>query len=566
MKLSNVVLAIFILGLVNSYIVVNSQDPSDVSSAVFYANAKGDEVFVVTPGSDLLSSERLIGSHGSVLLIESPSNQILAGLRNGMESNGNSVEVVSLTGTQLNLELARRSGASRFVVTDPVYGYNVVALVAYAKSTGAYLIFANRSSIGEVSNFLAGHRPSSLLLYGTLDEEVVSALNQLGVEAEAIDNGDKYEDNMQILDKYFALNSGTGDVLLADGSALEVSINSGRIPVVLVSDVIPERLYNYMLGKISGGQIRVGTLVGSSQINPVYDMMKRLNNQIGEKKFSVFVKFGQATSSGGEPAPLSMFPLPYPDARVSLASAAYNPSLGAFEIIYSNAGNAPAYVRSTIAVLLDGQQIGTIGDDGQYVIRRGEIKGVRYAFANPGEGQLAINDTTYYGISKYSPDKGFIKYMDVGRISFVDQSSVVLSDASYSPFEDKLTVKVRNNGSTDASYRLTVAYVNDEGLTVYEEEQPRNISSGRNDIVALTGVIQLPQDKADKTTMNATATYGAREAFMDKEASAPVKIEGFPWWILLILLLIILIIAYWYYRKKKKEKEPLEAEAPKKKK
>jgi len=156
----------------------------------------------------------------------------------------------------------------------------------------------------------------------------------------------------------------------------------------------------------------------------------------------------------------------------------------------------------------------------------------------------------------------------VGRISFVDQSSLLLSDAIYYPLEDKLMVKVRNNGEKDAFYRLSVAYVNDEGLTVYEEEQVRNLSAGRNEIITLTGVIQLPQEKADRTTMNATATYGAREAFLEKQASTPVKIESFPWWILLILLLILLIIAYWYYRKRKGEKkeEPKEEVVQKKKK
>jgi hypothetical protein len=276
------------------------------------------------------------------------------------------------------------------------------------------------------------------------------------------------------------------------------------------------------------------------------------------------VKFGQATAAGGEPGPLFVFPLPSPHADVSLDEASYNPASGAFELVYTNRGNAPAYMQSNIVVLLDGQQAGTIGDAEKYMIKRGEKKGMRYPFPNPGEGQLAINDTTYYGISRHSFDKGFIKYMDAGRISFVDGSSIFMPDASYSPLEDKLTVRVRNNGSEDVFYRLSVSYVNEEGFTFYEEEQVRNISAGRNEIITITGVIQLPMEKADKTTMNVTAAYGAREAFLEKEAFAPVKIEGFPWWILLILLL--LLVAYWYYRKKRKGKEAIAAEAPKKKK
>lgn len=546
------------------YVVVNSQEPYDVSSALFYANAKGEEFYLVYPDSSPLISVAQIGRPGSILLVESPGNQIIIGLKESLEANGNAVEVVSSTGTGLNLELAGRSGSKKFIVSDPVYGHNVVSVVAYAKSTSSYLIFADKSTISEVSSFLGQNRPDSILLYGSLDEEVANAVDGSGVITETIDNGDKYEDNIEMLNKYFALRPETKDVLFTDGSALEASINAGEFPVILVSDVIPDGTYNYLFGKVNGGQIKVGTLIGSAHLDAVYDMMKRVNNQIGEKKLSVYVKFGQAAGAGGEPGPLSFFPLPHPFADVSLDSASYNPAAGAFELVYWNKGNAPAYVKSSIAVLLDGTQIGTIGDEQSYIIKRGEKKGMRYAFPNPGEGQVAINDTTYYGLSRYYPDKGFIKYMDVGRISFVDRSSLFMPDASYSPLEDKLTVRIRNNGTEDAFYRLSVSYVNDEGFTFYEEEQVRNISAGRNEIITISGVIQLPMEKADKTMMNVTATYGAREAFLEKETTAPVEMEGFPWWILPILLL--LLILFWYYRKKKKEKEARqEAAAPKKK-
>jgi hypothetical protein len=237
-----------------------------------------------------------------------------------------------------------------------------------------------------------------------------------------------------------------------------------------------------------------------------------------------------------------------------LDSATYNPSSGSFELVYRNSGNAPAYVRSTITVLLDGERVGSIGDEETYLIKKGETKGRRYPFANPGEGQLSINDTTYYGLSKYSFDKVFIKYMDVGRISFVDDSSLELNDAYYSPLEDRLSMKVRNSGQSDIYYRISVTYENEDGITFYEEETVRNLSANRNEIVSLAGVIQLPMEQADQTKMNVTAIYGAREAFMEKEITSPVEIGGFPWWILLIILLLLALI-YWHYRKKRKEKK-----------
>jgi len=549
---NNLLLACLLMPLLHAYVVINSQDYMDVASAIFYANANGDVNYLIFPGDDYTLSLMQIGNRGSILLVESPGKPVFAGFRGALEAEGNRVELISSTGTQLNLELARKSGVRNFIITDSVYGHNIVSLVAYAKSTHAYLIFANKSNVGEVASFLSSNRPDSVMLYGILDEEVVNAVEGLGVGTETINNGDKYEDNIEIVDRYLSSNPELKDVLLSDGNVLEVSINTGDVPVVLVSTVIPDSTYNFMLENARDGRISAATLIGSTNLDPVYDMTKKVNTQLVDKRLRVLVKFGQgATGGSGEVQPLSTFPLPSPFAAVSLDSAAYNPASGAFELVYSNKGNAQAFVKSSIQVLLNGQQVGTIGDDERYAIRRGESKGVRYLFENPGEGQLSINDTTYYGVSMLSFDKAFLKYMDVGRISFVDQSSMALSDASYSPLEDKLAVKVRNNGTSEVFYRISVSYINDEGITVYDEEQVRNISAGRNEILSLGGVLKLPMDKADKTRMNVTAAYGAREAFLEKRAHADVIIEGFPWWILLILLMILLALAYWYYKRRK---------------
>lgn len=555
-------LLLAIIGLAHPYVVANSQDAMDACSAISYANARGEEAYLVYPNVDLFVASGQIGARGNILLISPSNKEMISGLGGMLRSNGNSVDTLSSTGQQLNLELASRSGVKKFIVLDPAYGYDFVSVIAYAKATGSYILFANASTASEVASFISRAGPNAVLLYGSLDEEVKSAVSGAYPGAQEISTGDKYDDNIQMLRKYFSQYPEKHDVLFADGTELEASIITAELPTVLVSTIIPDQTYEFMLESARSKQVLAGTLIGVVNLDPVYDMMKKVNSNGLERNLTVYVKFGQATGRGGSPGPLSVFPLPSPAPSVSLVSASYNPSIGAFELAYANTGNAPAFVKSSIAVLLGGSQIGSVGDEEPYPIRRGEVKGMRYPFPNPGEGQLSINDTTYYGLSKYSFDKGFIKYMDVGRISFVDQSSLLLSDASYSSWEDKLTVKVRNNGERDAFYRLAVSYVNDEGLTVYEEEKVRNLSAGRNEIITLTGVIQLPQEKADRTAMNVTATYGAREAFLEKQASTEVRIEGFPWWILLVLLLIILVIAYWYYRKKKGEKKEEQKEEP----
>jgi len=547
-----------IAGLGHSIIVVNSQEATDAASAVFYGNVMGEDVYMLIPGYDMAGSISFIPTYTPVNLVESPSSPAFAGVQSALQARGNSITAVSMTGTALNLELAKRSGARKFIISDPVYGYNVVSTIAYAKATRSYMIFADKDNIYEVYSFLSSNGADSILIYGQVDGEVSQRISELGISTEEINNGDKYDDNTELLDKYLRLNPGEDALIFSDGSFLQPAINSGDAPVMLVSQLIPDRSYNYLLNKVSGGTITSATLIGGDFVDPVYDLMRRINANFPEKKFSVFVMFGQGSSAGGQAENLRIFPLPYPSAEVSLDSASYNPSIGAFEVVYSNRGNAPAYVRSNIVVMLDGQPAGTIGDEDQYIIGRGQSMGVRYPFGNPGEGQLAINDTTYYGLSKYSFDKGFVQYMDVGRISFVDNSQVSIRDASYSPLEDKLSLRVKNDGAEGAFYRISVSYVDDEGLTVYEDQQVRNLSSGRSEIIVLGGVIGLPADKAGGATMNATVSYGARQAFLDKRAYAPVQMESFPWWVLLIVLILLLALIYIYLRgrKRKKEEEP----------
>ena len=557
MRVSAILFFLLLVGMLNAYVVVNSHEGIDVTSAIYYAHTSGEEYFYVTPGSDMVLTARQIGNRDEVTLMEAANNPMFAGFKSALEAQGNTVSVLTSTNPlEFNLRLAGDSGAKNFIITDPNYGYNVASVVAYAKAKGAYLIFATRENADSVVLFLSTASPSSVLLYGFIDEEIPSALDENGISYEQINTGDKYEDNIEILKKYFQLVPDCNQVTFTDGTFLEPTIDSGEYPVVLVSTVVPNSMRSFMLEEVRGGQVKVGVLVGNQLIDPVYDLMKYINEELGEKRFSVFVKFGQASSASSGLQVLSTFPLPTAYAEVSLDSATYNTASGAIELVFSNKGNAVAFVKSTVPVLINGKPYTTVGDEEPYTIRREGKQGVRYPLSVE-EGKIAINITVYYGTTR-NFDKGFIQYLDVGRVDYIDQSMLAIESAAYTVSEDTLSVKVWNNGSEDVYYRLSVTYSNEGGATSFDDEKVRSLQTGKSEVIQLGGFL-IAEEDAPSTLMNITAVYGSREAFMEKEATAPVevKVGGFgellgnplPW---LLLLIIILVLAYVYFKKGEK--------------
>jgi len=551
MRVSTVALFLLLVSVASSYIVVNSEDGRDVASVIFYAHLQGEEFRYLPPNTDLVMNARLIGHRGEITLFESTQRPTFIGFDDALKQYGNSVEIVEFQNySDLNLELAGMAGTSKFIITDPNYGDNIVVLISYAKATGSYVLFATKDNADEVSSFLSSSPPSSLLVYGYMDGEVTDALDARGVSYETIDNEDRYLDNIALAKKFFAVSPETHTVLFSDGRALENSIDAGVQPVLLISSVIPDPMHNFILQEVRDGQIGAAVLVGSTHLNPVYNMMKTINAELGSDELTVMVKFGQSTSPDDGVGQLTMFPLPAAYAEVMLDSAKYNTASGMLELVFSNAGTARAFVQSNTRVLFDGEQFAVVGDEDPFTIRRGESKGMKYPLDLGGRtGDLAINSTVYYGITR-NFDYGFIKYMGVGIISYSDNSVLSLLDAEYLVPDDTLSVKAKNNGTENVYYRLSAEYTNPEGTTVFEDGEIHMLEPGHVEVIQLTGLL-LDSSLAQETEMTVTAEYGGREAFLEKSTSIDAVIDtGFDllW---LLLLLLLLIAAYLYYRKKK---------------
>ena len=73
----------------------------------------------------------------------------------------------------INLQIGERlPDITKFIIVDDSYGYNAIAVAPYAIVSNSYVLFADRTTIRKVTNFLEDRRVDELILYGHVDREV----------------------------------------------------------------------------------------------------------------------------------------------------------------------------------------------------------------------------------------------------------------------------------------------------------------------------------------------------------------------------------------------------------
>ncbi|MCX6768651.1 MAG: hypothetical protein NTY83_02315 [Candidatus Micrarchaeota archaeon] len=536
------VLALLLLSLgFSATVVVNSEDGRDLVSATYYAANTGDKILFVPPVYNEPVIYGKIGWNGQIILVQSASNPILTGMADALRNKGNTVEmIISSEPYQTNRLLAERSGARKFILVDPVYGYNTVSAVAYAKQNSMYLLFVNTEQKDAVITFLKGKNPQDILLYGYIDGDVKDALSANGLSYREINTGDKFDDNMQMLDLYLQQNPSKKQVILSDGNAFEDTITAGDDPVVLISPVISTSVFNYLKDKVSSGQIAVGMVVDAEYAQTAYDLKESINQQLGSEKLHVLVKFGQSVPAAGSGLfPVDLFPVRAPIIGLNIAGAEYNTLSRELEITYENTGNAPEYVKSRIIVYVDGNPIATVGDEEPFSIAKGQALGRGYP-VEIENGAIIANVTAMYGSSRKSTENGIVAILNAGRVEFTDRSALEIS--GFTEDGEDLFVTFANNGSSAVFFRAD-ANANISGrMTKIEDDRVYSLAQGEAKMVKFPGVLK------GSSGIVAGADYGAREAFLDKrvEKSYVPAPAAADYTLLLagLLLLLVLIIGY----------------------
>ncbi len=558
-------LLVLLCSFSSAYIAVNSLDYKDVASAAFYANLKGEEIYYITPSTDLRTAVLKVGPR-DLEVFESASTPVVSGYQSALETNGCTVrKTLSQDPFSFNIELAGKSGASAYIIMDPAYSHNTVSLFAYAKSSNAYVLFADKAHADSVSSFLSSKSAKEILVFGTIDQEVKDSLNSKNIKFDQIDNGDKYLDNVEILNKYYSKFDSQSQILMADGAFYDPAITLGQQPTMIVSNTIPQETKNFISGMVRSGKIKVAVLIKPDYTGMAYDLMKTVNSEYAEKKFSVFVKMGQASANQETPSALDVYALPAVVLNVGFIGVQYNTATEQLELILENKGSINTFTTSSIKVYSDGGVIATVGDTGAQILQKGQKQGFSYPLKISNPGELSANVTTYYSSSRLAYEKGFNVFVSLGKVDFTDGSQLEISKATYDHGADKVSIKVTNTGGKDAYFRASVNYTSEAGSSSMDNPEVKVLSPGQSTVTQISGLL-IEGSELSSLEMNAIAVYGGRESFLVNQAVAPVEIVSGPDMLLIalgvLLLLIILLLIYWFFIRRRGQKPVPTAAAP----
>ncbi|MCX8200143.1 MAG: hypothetical protein N3G76_01605 [Candidatus Micrarchaeota archaeon] len=525
-------------------VVVNSLDGRDVVSGIYYAAVRGEDVVFIRPTYDAQLVYSKIGTNNNVLLIQSKPSPIITGMASELKNRGNRVELVESDDPyKTNLYLADRSGASKFILVDSVYGYNTVSVLAYAKLNSMYLVFVDKSNLGSVISFLKSKSPREILLYGYIDAESKKALDGAGIAYSEINNGDKFDDNLQIADMYFKKNPSKRQVIVSDGNAFEDTIAKGDDPVILVSPLPPVHVYDYIKQKAAQGQIKVLMIVDSEYTQTIYNLKTSINNELGVQALHAFVKIGESVSGSGGMGPVELFPLPGPVLGLTVESVQYNTLTKQLEVTYKNTGNALEYAKSQIRVFVDGNLLSTVGDDDFFALGRGEKVGRAYPISIES-GEVLANMTVLYGTSRRAAETGFMVALPAGKVQFKDSSVLNISGFTLDKNTNDLYVTYTNTGGIPLYFRPDATVTANGISTKIRSDTVYSLQPGKGEIVKFPGIAK------DGARIVGGANYGAREAFLEKRVEkeyvpAP-SAQGIDTSTLLLVVVIVLVLLVGY--------------------
>ncbi len=560
--------AIFMLMLLltayaEDFVAINSMDGRDVLSGIFYANVVNVPVkFMPVPGGNADVFAAKVGSGNDVLLIEG-SVPVSTFVESQLKTKNNSVELYeSEDGGETNLDLAERSGATKFIIVDSAFSDSALSVLPYAAMTDSYVILANNENIDEVEEVVKG--AEKIIIYGFVDDEVSSALSPYNPET--IGKGeDKFEDNIEMVRKTmneFSLST----LFIVDGTTIEETVAAGEKPVLLTGRLVPTATYDFMKSNVRSGDIASVMLVGNKLVVPVYDMREKMEKEFENeglnKSFGIIVKFAQVVPSAGTGVLiLDEFPLPTYQPKLQVKEIVYNDQSDKLMISVDNVGEGPVYFSHEVRIKVDGSDYKIFGSNDTKLVPRGEALPMEYDLdlSTVAEGNVTALVLVKYGASKKSLE-GFISSEGpLATISYTDESEIAVQKASYDAEKGSLLVTIRNNGPVKA-YVLPKVQASLGGSLV-------NVTGTRDSIDTGSLIVaELPLDLSEedlKANQNVTVflDYGARDGFLMKQAAFIVDVEQggeFPWLLLIaavvIIALVIAVVALVFMKKQDKRK------------
>ncbi len=539
MRFSYSLIMVFILFTLtySAVVLVNSNEPRDILVGTFHGIVNGDRVIFYSKTMGVEEVESQLNGQVSIVMYTSNKVPAMPALASLLEADGYSVDEIKFDDYwELNRDLLEsdNSVCKGYVITNPKYGQNLIPLVPFVRAKNYCVVyFDGDHSVPE--SVVNSEKP--VFLYGTLEAD-------LGVDGDSIIGDNRYLNSYKLAD--LLLDSETPEVLFADGNFVEASLVDARLPIVLVSAVLPKDLENYAIKWVNEGRLKVGTLIGSTYAPTLKQLKDVVKSKTGEE-LHVFVKVAKGVA--GQMYNLDVVPFQSLKTNVQIASMSYNSNSQKLEVVYENTGDIPVYVLGRYDVFVDGSQVASVGDESPVKVARGQKFGVSFDLPVLKDkfGDITVNVSVMYGEAENLLEDGFYKSFEVGRNEFEDTSELKILSADYFADENLLKVKISNPSPVKVFFKISFDYECDDGKYQYSDDRVYDIAAENN------RVLPFPEfADCEVSNIKYSVMYGAREGFLTSKLDGDVNFatnkQGFDITLLLVIALIVAGAAVFYLK------------------
>lgn len=519
-----------------NYVISNSDNWEDVYSSVLYANLEGfgSDFLVSTAHGPLLLNG--INKENELLIVTSKESPFVFNYGSFAEAEG-FASVTELEVSSANLELiSRLPNIKNFIIVSDAYGYNSMAVIAYALETKSWVFLASRSNLDEINSILNSRTVDSLLLYGYLDSEITETLSEYNPKI--INTGDRFQDNINLVKEYSKIKPIT-QVILSNGGFVEKEIMQGKNALLFTGvDNVPVKIADY----IKDSEIEIGVLIGNELIGAATNIRQSTG-------MNVMVKFARSarerTSGVSAVEGLDLFPLPMPNLNLTLYSIKYNKATSTIEVTYESNSNMPAYFKGTLTLI---SQSGTkkIGDLEEIFIAPEEFKTVVYNGIEIPDENLSVDLFTLYGETPTSLDRVLKGRYGVQIVNVIDRCSLDLRKLKYNFQEKAFIVKIKNSADVECwtSVELKEVTINKIKTTIGTDSAV-SIKPGRAKRIFIYETM-TKADLEENNFVKVVAYYGERRDSLVNliEKRFELDYQRFNSLTYIIFILVILIIIF----------------------
>lgn len=517
-----------------NHVISNSEDWRDVYSTLHYASlAKvGGDFLVSTRHGPLLLYG--IKEDRDILIVSSEDRPFVFGYEDLVRGRGYR-DVDEIIVKDANLELIDRlPEISNFIIVGDTYGYNAVAVTPYAVQTESWVFLVDRRSIADVISKLDNRDVDNVLIYGFVEREIREELDKYNPEI--IDNGDRFEDNVEIVEEYLELKD-VKQVALTNGEFIEKQLMSGIEPVLFTGkDNVPDNIADYL----KKSPIEVGVLVGS-------DLVGAATNIRRSTGISVIVKFarGSRSPTGGAISAiegLDLFRIPTPDLILDIHSVKYNSATSQLEVTYTSQSNAPIYFRGTIDVTSDDGDSQRVGDADSVFIAPNDFRTVTYPDFQISGDEFTARVVTLYGETRNALEKVLDRTLDVEKVNILDQCEIDVDSVTYRKTQDAFVIKLINIGETEcfADVELVDVIVDGREQTLGSEGSI-SIQPGKKGEVVIDSEL-TDEDLEDNSIVSLVVYYGERSDSLVKVLRGEFSLDVIFFSTMTIILIVVSLI------------------------